>query len=258
MFSRIAFDTIGVVREGNPTERWCDVAKQKTVPQQVSHLLEHPSDIASILIYWQEESQIRVEKLKNAAWNGLVDLDEVSEFSPDYYNATRVLVAWCDQRHITDVASLNDLHSQLEEIESLGLSCDELRDYHENTDRILWKALQVIQRIDDDAVILSQKNNSISVMQDLQPIKDFSDFTWGGINYKLAKMPAAVVSELYHARKRGNPELQNETILCEVGSTAMDRSRALYNMFKRTGAWGTLIIAGTTKGTYRLADPQKK
>lgn len=103
--------------------------------------------------------------------------------------------------------------------------------------------------------IISENTNIESDDSDVP--KDFSDFTWNGQRHTYAKMQAAAMSEWYNAYKRGNPDLQDETVLCEIGSQVDDRSRGISYIFKGHPALGSIIIRGARKGTHRLVDEIK-
>ncbi len=80
---------------------------------------------------------------------------------------------------------------------------------------------------------------------------DFTVVRWpalGEYRFKRGKQ-ALVVAELWRAMEEGDPERDQAALLKVVES---DCTR-LRDLFSRSAAWGTLIIQGSTPGTYRLA-----
>lgn len=74
---------------------------------------------------------------------------------------------------------------------------------------------------------------------------DYSSVKWKEISFKFTSRQAQVV-EILH--KQGCPEVGKEYILEALGSP----SSRLRDTFKKSPAWGTLIIPGAKRGTYRL------
>jgi hypothetical protein len=87
---------------------------------------------------------------------------------------------------------------------------------------------------------------------------DFRSCRWGGETYEFTATQAAVVKQLWDAWKAGTPVLGQELLLERAGSSmgqGPDSKPRLAKLFADNPAWGTLIVAGATKGTFRLADP---
>jgi hypothetical protein len=85
---------------------------------------------------------------------------------------------------------------------------------------------------------------------------DFRSMRWGVEQFAFTEKQAACVRVLWDARERGAPELSQVTILGEAESAMVDeRKPQLRKLFKDHPAWGTLIVKGSTRGTYRLAEP---
>ncbi len=84
---------------------------------------------------------------------------------------------------------------------------------------------------------------------------DFHSVRWYGTEYNFSKAQAACVRVLWEHWERRVPEVAAATIL-KLGDIAGDRLDHVFGTRHRTSpAWKTLIVPGTTKGTYRLNDP---
>lgn len=86
---------------------------------------------------------------------------------------------------------------------------------------------------------------------------DFHSVRWNGQNYTFTHQQAAVARLLWTAYENGTPDLSQELLLEESGSSG----GRLRNVFKEAGgmhpAWGTMIVE-SRKGVYRLSEPRKK
>ena len=80
---------------------------------------------------------------------------------------------------------------------------------------------------------------------------DFRSVDWFGETYTFSPIQAACVKFLWEAWENGTPEVGDSTILTSVESN----SERLPLVFRDHPAWNAMIVAGTTKGTHRLADP---
>jgi hypothetical protein len=78
---------------------------------------------------------------------------------------------------------------------------------------------------------------------------DYRSVSWDGRTYRLTAMQAAVVRMLWEAWEAGAPDVGQATLM-EAADSCGDRLR---DVFRRSAAWGELVIAGETKGTCRLA-----
>lgn len=94
------------------------------------------------------------------------------------------------------------------------------------------------------ATALAQRNEPISHS------KDFSSVRWHGTIYGFTATQAAVVRVLWRALRRGAPDVRQETLLMDSAS----ESDRLSDVFKGSPAWGTLVVPGLARGTYRLRD----
>ena len=79
---------------------------------------------------------------------------------------------------------------------------------------------------------------------------DFASVVWAGSKYTFTPMQAAVVKALWDAAGEGTPDLFGAYLLVEVESQM--RSNHLAPLFQGNPAWGTMIVRGERRGTYRL------
>lgn len=80
---------------------------------------------------------------------------------------------------------------------------------------------------------------------------DFRSVVWFGREFQFTATQAACVEILWGAWEKGSPDVGQERILEDVGSRAL----RLLDVFRRSAAWGTMIVRGATRGTYRLQTP---
>lgn len=78
---------------------------------------------------------------------------------------------------------------------------------------------------------------------------DFRSVHWHGDDYAFSPTQAAVVRVLWEAWEGGVPDVGQVTLLEAAGSD----SERLRSVFTGHPAWAVLIVAGTSKGSYRLA-----
>jgi len=85
---------------------------------------------------------------------------------------------------------------------------------------------------------------------------DFRSCRWGTEQFTFTAQQAACIRVLWESRQRGTPDLSQITVLAEVESAMADsRKPRLRDLFRKHPAWGTMIVKGLARGTYRLADP---
>jgi len=92
------------------------------------------------------------------------------------------------------------------------------------------------------------------VIRELAPARHSSDFRsvhWYGIDYTFTAGQAACVSVLWKDWQNGTPDVSQEHVLGNAGA----ESRRLADLFSDHLAWQTMIVAGSTKGAYRLQEP---
>lgn len=82
---------------------------------------------------------------------------------------------------------------------------------------------------------------------------DFAAIIWYGKRYAFTVSQGAVVRKLWEAWEQRIGDVRQETLLLAADS----ESGRLLDIFRDHEAWGTLIVPGTARGTYKLADPEK-
>lgn len=91
------------------------------------------------------------------------------------------------------------------------------------------------------------------ILSRLEPCRhscDFSTVVWYGTTYQFNATQAAVVALLWEQWKNGTPTVRQERLIDAAGTSP---SRLSF-VFREHPAWGTLIIPGPVKGTFRLAE----
>jgi len=84
---------------------------------------------------------------------------------------------------------------------------------------------------------------------DFRHSPDFRSVSCGGEKYSFTARQGQVVQILFEAREKGAPDVGQHYILEELESKA----ERLRDLFKSSRAWGSLIVRGQGKGTFRLA-----
>ena len=79
--------------------------------------------------------------------------------------------------------------------------------------------------------------------------EDFASVNWYGDYFEFTPAQRGVVAALWEAWKQGTPAVSQEAL---VDAAGLDGNAKLKNIFRGHPAWGTMIVPGTTKGTYRL------
>jgi hypothetical protein len=79
---------------------------------------------------------------------------------------------------------------------------------------------------------------------------DFRSLRWRRREYPFTERQAPVVKLLWDAWEDGAPDVGTATLLTAAGTTG-DRLR---DVFQDNEAWGTIIVPGTSRGTYRLTE----
>ena len=85
-------------------------------------------------------------------------------------------------------------------------------------------------------------------LQEFGHSADYRRVDWRGKRFHFSPMQSQVVSLLHEEFKEGRDELGDAVLLEGSDSTG----RYLRDIFRRHCAWGTLIIAGESKGTHKL------
>jgi hypothetical protein len=99
----------------------------------------------------------------------------------------------------------------------------------------------------------AQPAGSDRTVEDTRHSVDFRSVYWCGTEYTFTGIQAAVVKILWEAWKNKTPEVGDSCLL----ETAQSNSERLDLVFRGHSAWGTMITAGTTKGSRRLSQPAK-
>lgn len=84
--------------------------------------------------------------------------------------------------------------------------------------------------------------------EDFRHSEDFRSVFLRGREYTLTTQQAQIVEMLYDAHKNKTPDLSDDYILDRLGSPG-SRFR---DSFRNSDAWGTLVVSGKRRGTYRL------
>lgn len=78
--------------------------------------------------------------------------------------------------------------------------------------------------------------------------EDYRTCTWHGADFAFTPTQAKVIGVLWEAAENGVPDVSQETLLEAAGS----EGNRLRDVFRNNPAWGTLIVAGATRGSFRL------
>jgi len=81
---------------------------------------------------------------------------------------------------------------------------------------------------------------------------DFRSVRWAGELYSFTPKQAEAVEILWHHWQRGTPDVGEAHLLTEI-----DGGRRLVDLFKRSPAWGSMIVRGERRGTRRLNVPKE-
>ncbi len=85
---------------------------------------------------------------------------------------------------------------------------------------------------------------------------DFRSVRWFGALYSFTPKQAPVVRLLVENFRAGTPDVGDETLLLAVDPEAPPAR--LSTLFRDHAAWGTMIVAGGSKGTHRLRKPAEE
>jgi hypothetical protein len=78
---------------------------------------------------------------------------------------------------------------------------------------------------------------------------DFRWLCWFGTEYFFSEKQSKVVKALWEAQQKGCPDVGKELLLRVCDSDSV----RLVDLFRRSPAWGTIIVS-RRRGTYRLPD----
>lgn len=82
---------------------------------------------------------------------------------------------------------------------------------------------------------------------------DFRSVHHSGRSYQFTAIQAKCIAILWQAWEKQTPDCGDDYLLDLVDSNLDDRR--LVNLFRQHPAWGTVIVAGATRGTHRIAEP---
>ncbi len=86
---------------------------------------------------------------------------------------------------------------------------------------------------------------------------DYRSACLNGQNFSFTTTQAAMVQCLAEHAERGTPDVSGETLIERSGSSVSRIDHAFRGKHGKHPAWKTLIVPGSTKGTYRLAEPRR-
>ena len=112
--------------------------------------------------------------------------------------------------------------------------------------------LAAARRMDDASRNASPATNAIPIAAE-QPAHadDFRSVHWFGTQYSFTPKQAVCIKILWEHWERRTPDVGDQTIL-ELADLSSSRLDAV---FRDCTAWGTMIVAGMTRGTHRLQKP---
>ncbi len=134
--------------------------------------------------------------------------------------------------------------------------------------RAVWlgshgRAESIVRRLEqwNDRSLLLAKQDSGKAETKTEPADeektthsiDFRSVCWYGTDYNFTPNQAAAIKILWENWEKGTPDVGGDTLSTEIES---DSKRAR-DIFKGNPAFRTMIRQGKTKGTYRLAEPDK-
>lgn len=177
----------------------------------------------------------------------------------DWVTAARAwgdATSWPDDALTEIVEILTEIHEQIEATIpndlDLPADCDQFRFDDRHLDQVrlvLQQILAYFAGISGKGVTLLEWMNTDSVVEHSS---DFRSVRWHGGEYTFSGPQAACVRILWENWEQGTPDVGGETLIEAIDSNA---SRVT-DLFKRHEAWGTMIVPGRRKGTYRLQEPE--
>ena len=115
--------------------------------------------------------------------------------------------------------------------------------------KLMLERLSESSREEDAQVHPPPDSETSPEPQEFVPSPDYRRVDWRGKRFRFSPMQSHVVRLLHEEFKRGGGELGDVWLLERSGSTG----KYLRDIFRRHCAWGTLIIAGESKGTHKLS-----
>ena len=108
-----------------------------------------------------------------------------------------------------------------------------------------WRPLSNLLRLAAD---LGKQSRDLEPQSGLFHSPDYRSVNLRGRQYFLRPLRAQVVEILHENYLQGTPDVGQHTLLELVESKA----KRLRRVFRKSNAWGELIVTGKTKGTFRL------
>lgn len=98
--------------------------------------------------------------------------------------------------------------------------------------------------------LLDVATETLRRFQPCSPGPGFACVRWFGQLFSFTPNQSRIVEILWSAQSGGTPEVRQERLLDNAGI----ESGRLVDVFKDHPAWNTMIVAGSTRGTYRIAE----
>lgn len=97
-----------------------------------------------------------------------------------------------------------------------------------------------------------EQEATVGASADFHHSEDFRSVSVAGRGFALTPRQAEVVQILYRAHRNRTPELGWPQICAQLRTKIDSYPERLTDIFKRSAAWGKLIVPGKTRGSYRL------
>lgn len=107
----------------------------------------------------------------------------------------------------------------------------------------------VTSQISSDDRVIAKKVPNLSAEQECSHSEDFRSVVWYGQKFEFTATQARCIEILWRNREKGL--VIAAAVLLERAEVSSDRVSVV---FRRHPAWKSLIVPGSTKGTYKLAD----
>lgn len=111
-----------------------------------------------------------------------------------------------------------------------------------------WRSELVVQGLPSTCLVSLTVSPGGAADHDFRHSDDYASVSVHGRHFSFTQPQAKAISILHEAYTKGLPDVQQRRILSELDSYAA----SLRDVFKRSGAWQTLVVAGERRGTYRL------
>lgn len=111
---------------------------------------------------------------------------------------------------------------------------------------------QIIDALDELAALEYEAAQDVVGDAPARHSEDFRSVHWFGEYHCFTPIQAACVKALWQAWTNQTPEVGQDTVL----EAADSMNRQLSGVFRNHVAWKTMIVAGSTRGTFRLQAPE--